>query len=342
MKTARNITLVSLLAAGVIAVPVAYAKNNVRNNVENWLDHTAVKATLTFTEPNQHGFDFASVQTAPANKGYVDFVGVKQEFDYALGLEHKLSNGVSRLFVDYDHFETEQSSAFSGAQQDLLAVGGAGAVTASGKYEIRSDAVKLGSRHRLNFGSAYSVDLGAALSWIDVDRDFLATQVNNAAPPVSRSLLQEANFRAFGPFFDVATKYHMNSKNKKGLNLQAYAGAGLLYAKSNFTSSLLTGGAAGAETFDREGVKGLSSEMAIKLAIGWDHVLCNKSMLSASLGYMMMHYSDAFNYGATGGAYARFAQGAAPLGAGTGNSSAGFPFTRQGPFLEFKWSGAKA
>ncbi len=339
MKTARNITLVSLLAAGVIAVPVAYAKNNVRNNVENWLDHTAVKATLTFTEPNQHGFDFASVQTAPANKGYVDFVGVKQEFDYALGLEHKLSNGVSRLFVDYDHFEAEQSSGFSGVQENLL---GAGAATASGNYEIRSDAVKLGSRHRLNFGSAYSVDLGAALSWIDVDRDFLATQT---AAGVSRSLLQEANFRAFGPFFDVATKYHMNAKNKKGLNVQAYAGAGLLYAKSNFTSSLLTGGAAGAETFDREGVKGLSSEMAIKLAIGWDHVLCNKTVFSASLGYMMMHYSDAFNYGATGGAYARFAQGAAVAanpGAGAGNSSAGFPFTRQGPFLEFKWSGAKA
>ena len=340
MKTARNITLVSLLAAGVIAVPVAYAKSKAHHNVENWLDHTAVKATLTFTEPNQHGFDFASVQTAPAGKDYVDFVGVKQEFDYALGLEHKLSNGVSRLFVDYDHFETEESSAFSGAQQNLLAVPAAaappnGVFTASGKYEIRSDAVKLGSRHRLNFGSAYSVDLGAALSWIDVDRDFLATQANRDG--VSHNLLQEANFRAFGPFFDVATKYHMNSKNKKGLNLQAYAGAGLLYAKSNFTSSLLTPGVVAAETFDREGVKGLSSEMAIKLAIGWDHVLCNKSMLSASLGYMMMHYSDAFNYGATGGAYARFANNGT-----NGTSSSGFPFTRQGPFLEFKWSGAKA
>ncbi len=326
MKTVRNITLVSLLAAGVVSIP-AYA--------HNWVDSSAVKGTITFTEPNQHGFDFAATKTAPgaANPGYVHFVGTKEKLDWALGLEHRLVNTPwTRIFLDYDHFETDESSTLNtavGGQIDLLIPGGGATATGSfGEYDIEADSVKLGMRHRVNHSKKSIVDLGAALSWIDVDRDFTATQNDGAA---SVSLIQEADFEGFGPFFDVTVKHYTHRNNRTGFNIQAYAGAGLLYSETKFVSKL------GAEVFDREKVKGVSAEMITKLAIGWDHRLCNKSTLSTSLGYMLMHYTDAFEYGATGGAYARFAQGGL---AGAGGSAGGIPFTRQGPYLEFKWSGA--
>lgn len=329
MKTARNITLVSLLAAGVIAVP-AYA------SYQQSVDRSAVKATITFTEPNQHGFDFAALQTGPnVNTGYVDFVGVKQKLDFGLGVEHRLSNGVSRLFLDYDRFRSEQSSelnTIAGRQLNLL---GVPAVTgAFGEYEVEADTLKFGSRHRLEFGPSYTVDLGAALSWIDADRDTSFTHRDGADV---RELQQEADFDAFGPFFDVSTKYYLqgHSKHKRGFNLQAYAGAGLLYSETKFTSRLFVNGAV-TESFDREKVKGVSSEMAAKLAIGWDYCFSNKTVLSTSLGYMLTHYSDAWG-GATSGAYNRFTTSNG--NAGAGSTSVGFPFTRQGPFLEFKWSG---
>lgn len=328
MKTVRNITLVSLLAAGVVSIP-AYA--------HNWVDSSAVKATITFTEPNQHGFDFASTVTSGAvganSPAYVHFVGTKEKLDWALGLEHRLVNTPwTRIFLDYDHFETDESSSFNtaaGGQQDLLAVGGTPVIGSFGEYDIDADSVKLGMRHRVNHSKKSIVDLGAALSWIDVDRDFTATQSTVAG--LSRSLIQEADFEGFGPFFDVTVKHFTHRNNRTGFNIQAYAGAGLLYSETKFVSKVA------GEVFDREKVKGVSAEMITKLAIGWDHRFCDKSTLSTSLGYMLMHYTDAFEYGATGGAYARFAQGGL---AGAGNSSGGIPFTRQGPYLEFKWSGA--
>lgn len=331
MKTVRNITLVSLLAAGVVSIP-AYA--------HNWVDSSAVKGTITFTEPNQHGFDFAAASTAPAaSSNFVHFVGAKEKLDWALGLEHRLVDTPwTRIFLDYDHYETDESSRFdtaAGGQRDLLNLGAA-VTGAFGEYDIDADSVKLGMRHRVNHSKRSIIDLGAALSWIDVDRDFTATQ--STAAGVSRSLIQEADFEGFGPFFDVTVKHYPRSRNRTGLNIQAYAGAGLLYSETKFVSKVAD------EVFDREKVKGVSAEMITKLAIGWDYRFCNKSTLSTSLGYMMMHYTDAFEYGATGGAYARFAQAglvsAAGAGAGAGNSSGGIPFTRQGPYLEFKWSGA--
>lgn len=317
MKTVRNITLVSLLAAGVVSIP-AYA--------HNWVDSSAVKGTITFTEPNQHGFDFAFANTGGTNR-YAQFVGVKEKLDWALGVEHRLVNTPwTRIFLDYDHYETDESSTFNGAQENLLGVGAT--VGAFGEYDIDADSVKLGMRHRVNHSKKSIIDVGAALSWIDVDRDFTATQ--STAAGVSRSLIQEAEFEGFGPFFDVTLKHYPRTKNRTGFNVQAYAGAGLLYSETHFRSAIV-----GAGTFDREKVKGVSAEMAAKLAIGWDYRLCNRSTLSTSLGYMLTHYTDAFNYGATGGAINA-------LGGvfGQGLASGSIPFTRQGPYLEFKWSGA--
>ena len=328
MKTARNITLVSLLAAGVFTVP-AYA--------HDWLDRSAVKVTGTYTEPNQQGFDFAAAATGAASD-YVQFVGVKQEFDWGLGLEHRMNNGVSRLFLDYDHYDADQSSRFTtaaGGQRDLLIAGGASTVTESfGEYDVKTDAFKIGTRHRLEFGHQYRVDLGAALSWLDLDRDFTATQTVGAQVA---TLTEEFDFDAFGPFFDVSAKYFPRSKNMKGLNLQAYVGAGLLYSESKFKARLHDTTVADDEVVDREKVKGVTAEMIAKLAVGWDYAFCNKSTLSTSLGWMMMHYSDVFDYAAMGGSYQAWFGNQAR--AGSGNSSGAFPFTRQGPFLEFKWSG---
>lgn len=321
MKTVRNITLVSLLAAGVMSIP-AYA--------HNWVDSSAVKGTITFTEPNQHGFDFASANTGGGSR-YTQFVGVKEKLDWAIGLEHRLVDTPwTRIFLDYDHYETDESSTFNGAQIDLFGIGGTPISGAFGEYDIDADSVKLGMRHRVNHSKKSIVDLGAALSWIDVDRDFTATQITAAG--LSRSLIQEAKFEGFGPYFDVTVKHYTHSKNRSGFNIQAYAGAGLLYSETHFRSALI-----GTGTYDREKVKGVSAEMAAKLAIGWDYRMCNRSTLSTSLGYMLTHYTDAFNYGATGGVV----NNPGNLGIEVlGLSSGGVPFTRQGPYLEFKWSGS--
>jgi hypothetical protein len=332
MKTARNITLVSLLAAGVFTVP-AYA--------HDWLDRSAVKATITYTEPNQHGFDFASTLTNDVYNDYLQFVGAKQEFDWAVGLEHRYDD-TSRLYIEYDHFDTDEDSSFNtvaGGQRDLLANfgGGVGAITSSiGAYDLDTDTLRLGTRHRLKFGSNYNVDLGAGLEWLSVDRDFTVTQSDGAG--YTGVLREDADFDGVGPFMDVTAKYYMQSR-LKGFNLQAYAGAGLLYTETHYTSVLTrVGGGQAREVFDREKVKGVSSEVVMKLALGWDYCFSNKSMLSTSLGYMIQHYSDVFDYGALGGAYSVLAS-SEERSAGKGYSSANFPFTRQGPFLEFKWSG---
>lgn len=339
MKTARNITLVSLLlTAGVMSVP-AYAHNNLQRDVNRWADASAVKGTITFTEPNQHGFDFAAQDTG-GNTQHTKFVGTKEKLDYALGLEHRLASGWTRIFLDYDHYETDESSRLNTAinqQTNLLGVvGGAGVVTESfGQYDIDADSVKFGARHRVNHSAKSIIDLGAALSWIDVDRDFIATQTDGAT---TRTLRQKADFEAFGPYFDVTVKHYTHSKNRTGFNVQMYAGAGLLYSETKFNSTLLDGAAATLANFDREKVKGVSSEMMAKLAIGWDYRMCNRSTLSTSLGYMIMHYSDAFG-GQTAGSFATYAVAANARLAGAGNASGGIPFTRQGPYLEFKWSG---
>lgn len=321
MKTARNITLVSLLAAGVISVP-AYA--------HNWIDNSAVKATVTFTEPNQHGFDFAATTTG-AGTDFVHFVGTKQKLDWALGLEHRIEGGWTRVFLDYDHFDNEQSSqldTLAGGQSNLL---GLGAITGSfGEYEVDADSVKLGMRHRLNHSKKSIVDFGAALSWIDVDRDVTFSQRAGANVV---ELQQEADFEAFGPFFDITAKHFLRSNNRTGLNVQAYAGAGLLYSETKFTSRLLDNGAVDS-VFDREKIKGVTSEMIMKLAIGWDHCFSNKTVLSTTLGYMMMNYSDVFDYGALGASYQNRA-----ARKDTTADFGPFPFTRQGPFLEFKYTG---
>jgi hypothetical protein len=320
MKTARNITLVSLLAAGVISVP-AYA--------HKWIDNSAVKATVTFTEPNQHGFDFAATTTS-GNTDYVNFVGVKEKLDWAIGLEHRIEGGWSRVFIDYDHFDNEQSSqldTLAGGQTNLLGL--ANPTGSFGEYEVDADSVKFGIRHRLNHSKKSLVDFGAALSWIDVDRDVTFSQRAGANV---RELQQEADFEAFGPFFDITAKHFLRSNNRTGLNVQAYAGAGLLYSETKFTSRLLDNGQVDS-VFDREKVKGVTSEMIMKLAIGWDYCFSNKTVLATSLGYMMMHYSDVFDYGALGASYSNQAR----------NNQVGdygpFPFTRQGPFLEFKYTG---
>lgn len=321
MKTVRNITLVSLLAAGVVSIP-AYA--------HNWVDSSAVKGTITFTEPNQHGFDFASQNTS-LTSSHTKFVGTKEKLDWALGLEHRLVDTPwTRIFLDYDHYETDESSTLNtaaGAQASLLGLAG---ITGSfGEYDIDADSVKLGMRHRVNHSKRSIIDVGAALSWIDVDRDFTVTQNTGVA---SRSLIQEAEFEGFGPYFDVTLKHYPRSRNRTGFNVQAYAGAGLLYSETHFSNSI-----AGVQGFDREKVKGVSVETAAKLALGWDYRMCNKSTLSTSLGYMFAHYTDAFG-GQTGGAFSVFGGGAGS--AGGANISSGIPFTRQGPYLEFKWSGA--
>lgn len=335
MKTARNITLVSLLlAAGVMSVPAC---------AHDWVGSSAVKATVTFTEPNQHGYDFAAQTTsgvggAVNSTQHTKFVGTKEKLDWALGLEHRLvDTSWTRLFLDYDHYETDESSRLNtlvNQQVNLLGVGAAGSVLESfGQYDIDADSVKLGARHRVNHSARTLVDLGAALSWVDVDRDFVATQTNGT--PLTRTLRQEAEFEGFGPYFDVTVKHFANRKNRTGFNLQMYAGAGLMYAETHFKATLLEGTVV-QNNFDREKVKGVSSELMAKLAIGWDYRMCNRSTLSTTLGYMFMHYSDAFG-GQTAGSFNR----AAITGfAGAGNASSGIPFTRQGPFLEFKWSGA--
>jgi hypothetical protein len=333
MKTARNITLVSLLAAGVFTVP-AYA--------HDWLDRSAVKATVTYTEPNQHGFDFASNLTNALINDYIQFVGTKQEFDWALGLEHRYDD-TSRLYIDYDHFDTDEDSDFNttrGAQRDLFNPNNDEGIASSlGAFDLDVDTLRLGTRHRLKFGHNYNVDLGAGLEWLSADRDFTVTQSSGVG--YTGVLREEADFDGVGPFLDVTAKYYMQSR-LKGFNLQAYAGAGLLYSETHFTSVLTRVGATGfqpdREVFDREKVKGVSSEVVMKLALGWDYCFSNKSMLSTSLGYMIQHYTDVFDYGAVGGAYSVFFSGE-ERSAGKGNSSANFPFTRQGPFLEFKWSG---
>lgn len=334
MKTVRNITLVSLLAAGVMSVPAAHAHyKQLQNDINRWAEGSAIKATITFTEPNQHGMDFAAATTGGGTQ-FTQFVGVKEQLDWALGLEHRLASGWTRIFFDYDHYHADDSSSFTGTQRSLLT--GAGVTgTSTGEYNLHSDSAKLGMRHRVNHSRKSIIDLGAALSWVDADRDFTATQ--NVAGVVT-TLSQHADFDAFGPFFDVTVKHYTNSRNRTGFNVQMYAGAGLLYSETKFNSSIGV-----VENFDREKVKGVSAEMIAKLGLGWDYRFCNRTMLSTTLGYMFMNYSDAFSYGATGGAYARFTTpGIGGLGnlAGAGNSSGGFPFTRQGPYLEFKWSGA--
>lgn len=331
MKTVRNITLVSLLAAGVVSIP-AYA--------HNWVDSSAVKGTITFTEPNQQGYDFAAQVTSPTTQ-HTKFVGTKEKLDWALGVEHRLVNTPwTRIFLDYDHYETDESSRFNTTATGQRPLLGLAAITESfGQYDIDADSVKFGARHRVNHSKKSIIDLGAALSWIDVDRDFVATQTDGAA---TRRLVQEADFEGFGPFFDVTAKHFTHRKNRTGFNVQMYAGAGLLYSETKFNSTLFDGTTA-LEDFDREKVKGVSSEMIAKLAIGWDHRFCDRSTLSTTLGWMFMHYSDAWG-GQTAGSFARFATPVVAGGpvqmAGAGNASSGFPFTRQGPYLEFKWSGA--
>ena len=338
MKTARNITLVSLLAAGVLSVP-AYA----HEHLEHYVDRSAVKVTGTYTEPNQFGFDFAAAATG-AGADYVEFVGVKQEFDWGIGLEHRMDNGVSRLFLDYDHYDADQSSRFNTdptGQRDLLfgGVGGGGAgtiVESFGEYDIRTDTFKVGTRHRLEFGHQYRIDLGAALSWIDLDRDFRATQTDNANPANVATLNEEMDFDAFGPYFDVSAKYFLHGKNMRGFNLQAYAGAGLLYSESKYRATLVRPGV-DTEVFDREKIKGVTAELAGRLAVGWDYRLCNKSTFSTALGWMMVHYKNALDYAGMGGSFSvSFSE---QERSGTSNSSSAHSFTRQGPFLEFKWSG---
>lgn len=334
MKTVRNITLVSLLAAGVMSVPAAHAHyKQLQNDVNRWAEGSAIKATVTFTEPNQHGMDFAAATTGAGQ--FTHFVGVKEQLDWAVGLEHRLASGWTRLFLDYDHYHADDSSSFTGAQTNLLGLGAA-AVSATGEYNLHSDSAKLGMRHRVNHSRKSIIDLGAALSWVDMDRDFTVVHTNGGG--ATATLSQHADFDAFGPFFDVTVKHYTHSRNRTGLNIQMYAGAGLLYTETKFNSSI-----AGVENFDREKVKGVSAELIAKLGIGWDYRFCNRTMLSTTLGYMFMNYTDAFNYGGTGGAFARFAASGSnnvPGLAGAGNASGGFPFTRQGPYLEFKWSGA--
>ncbi len=341
MKTARNITLVSLLAAGVMSASTAYGHTDrLHRDFNRWAEGSAIKGTLTFTEPNQHGYDFAA-QVTSGNTQHTKFVGTKEKLDWALGLEHRLAGGWSRLFLDYDHYETDESSRFTtlaGQQTDLLGVGGGGPLESFGQYDIDADSVKLGMRHRVNHSAKSLIDVGAALSWVDVDRDFTATQTAGAA---TRRLVQEADFEGFGPYFDVMVKHYTHRKNRTGFNVQMYAGAGLLYSETKFSSTLFDTANVTVEDFDREKLKGVSSEMMAKLAVGWDYRFCNRSMLSTTLGWMFMHYSDAFG-GQTAGSFARFAAqtgGGTHLG-GAGNASGGIPFTRQGPYLEFKWSGA--
>jgi hypothetical protein len=139
-----------------------------------------------------------------------------------------------------------------------------------------------------------------------------------------------------GPYFDVTARSYPMSSNRCGLSLVAQAGLGLLYSTSKYRAKISDNTGVVTNNFEREQVKSVNTEILGRLGIGWDTRFNNHTKFGVLLGYEARHYAGALAYGEWS------APGAIAGGlgsAGFGGSSAPHAFTRQGPFLEVKFSG---
>ena len=328
MKNTKILSLMGLCLGAMTAMPVVAALQH------PFMDRSAVTLGVTFDAAGTNSLEFAR-RTASTNQDQVFFIGMENKLNFNVGLEHKLSHEDARLFLEYDHFSKDSSSTEDEGTLIFNSENGGGVpIRATGEISYETDNLKLGSRHRLHFCPNFRVDLGAGISWMDLD----SQQTTSEGIPTAliARLVEEHEFTGIGPYFDFTTRFdpHRYWPHIKGLHLVAHGGLGLLYAKTKYRAQQFTSAGTLTQNFERETVKTVATELLGRLALGWETHFNNKTQLGILLGYQVRHYSGALAYGEWS------APGAIMAGnpiAGAGGSSTSQPFTRQGPFLEIKF-----
>src|SRR5690606_15582648 len=97
MRNALKFTLGSLLAAAVAAPAVA--------GTHPLMDNLAVRVAGTYTEASNNGASFGFLPVVGNTIFRPVFVEPKHTWDYALGLEYRISGHNTRVVFSYDHFD---------------------------------------------------------------------------------------------------------------------------------------------------------------------------------------------------------------------------------------------
>ncbi len=329
MKQALKYTLAALAASAVAAPAFAGHTSNILSNL-------AVSGTVTYSEVNSDGNHFAD-QLLATNAFRPSYVEHDYETDYGVGLTYRIGNSNTRLYVEYDHFDSNdnrQVQNYASLARAATIVNVTDAVS-----EIETDSLKFGFRHTLDFGHHFDLDLGAGLEYANLERrlNIRRVEANGTQVFQAERYNETEGFGAYmdakGRAFPFGGKYHCWS-------LFGQAGVGLLFADvRDFYKTTDNNGAPVSGWFDAESRDSTIAKLDASMGVEFNRVMHSDLggvHVSVKGGVQFTNYINAFQNGAL-----FQSTGANGVGNGSTNTSSD-DFSRFGPFLTLTVGGANS
>ncbi len=264
------------------------------------------------------------------------FIEPKNEYDFAAGLTYRFANSNTRLFLDYDHFDTDEEKA----DIDLRNICYLPPPDTFGfaRLEVHAYEFRVGAMHALNF-NRFNLDLLAFFENVKLTQTLFGSIVQEEEYSVFSS---ENNTRGFGPGIGVNAR-HYPCWMWRHWNLFAGLRASLLQSQYHFTSFYEADDAKGGiYSYDAEGTESIVGKLDVEFGINY-HTAFKHEMhgikSDISLGFRFMNMFGALKNGnmafnPNGGANATVMQDFTP------NQGPANDWGRFGPFLRFKIGGA--
>lgn len=336
MKKALQVTFGAVIALGIASQVQAY---------DATVGRTALLLTGTYSKITNDGLSYGDILLAPPAIAGADgfrrhvFVDPDWDFDFGVGLTHRLACSNTRVFAYWDHFRANDNAGTPGVRNLGLVPGAITGGTMD--VETHSDELRLGLSRGLHFGHHFSVDVGGFFEWDKIERDTEEFVTQGGA--ASRFRSTENEIKGFGPGVTVMTRAYP-SRDYRHFSIFMGAMTTLLYVNNEFDQSLFVGDVL-FSAYDPDNTKSMVGKLDISFGVDYcnrihtDHTGMSVGM---SLGMRYMNMFNAFKNGNTMYNNAVQAGGGNPFTGFAANTGGSNDFGRIGPFLQVRIGGADA
>lgn len=357
MKRVLNVTFGTLIAAGILS-PV-----NAHTN--DFLRHSAISGTLTYTETSNNGLSVGDYTFGhgsrienqvffPALIGRRSiFLDIQSDFDYALGYTYRIPGTPTRFFISYDHYHTTDNVDAVGVTTDIgmrTTDGEAFLALFDGRNEIegyvnqRENEFKIGFSHLLNFGMHFDLDLSTFLEWDSISRNLYEEAIGfflSGGSPIFTEIGRNTDSKMEGWGIGVGARAH-GKPFRSNLHWGVFLGinTALIWADNEFSQFLEPGIVGIGYSLDPESSDSIVPKVDVSLGIDYCRIFhsdLGSMLFEATLGMRYLNFINALKNGNT--AYNPFWDGDEDSAVNTGFAN---DWGRVGPFFTIRIGGAEA
>lgn len=257
----------------------------------NHFNGVALYGTATYTEATNNAATMGMTDPTLSPSRYIA-VDPGHELDWGLGISWRLGESDTRMFFDYDHFNSSETKSASGLTNLGVGapIGGSQAILGQHAEQYR-----LGIAHTLHFGSRVDLTLNGFLEYAKFDRDF--TQANDGADFVVSNSKEKV--KGFGPGFGANLRAEPFTVCPE-FGLFAGLNTSLLYTDNEYKQNIDING--GGLAFDPEETHSVVVKFDAEFGIDYRRIINSnmaRFLFKAELGMRYMNAINAFKSGNT-------------------------------------------